>query len=155
SRDEAKQSRTHRGSARGDRPRPRAGECARRHSARGKGARRLSDPRHRQAAVRRASGRPRARFQTRDGSSMSGTTTSPAPTKTTFWTMDRVADALTELSDVNLPRGTTTFGRVWTDTRTIESGDLFLALVGERLDAHDFLGEAKAKGAIGVVVSRL
>ncbi len=85
---------------------------------------------------------------------MSGTTTAPAPPKTSFWTADRVADALTELAQVNLPRGAATFSRVWTDTRTIEPGDLFLALVGERFDAHDFLGEAKAKGAIGVVVSR-
>jgi len=69
--------------------------------------------------------------------------------------MDRVADALTELSDVNLPRGSTTFGRIWTDTRTIQPGDLFLALIGERFDAHDFLADAKAKGAIGVVVSRM
>jgi UDP-N-acetylmuramoyl-tripeptide--D-alanyl-D-alanine ligase len=68
--------------------------------------------------------------------------------------MDRVADALAELTDVNLPRGATSFARVWTDTRTIEPGDLFLALVGERFDAHDFLADAKGKGAIGVVVSR-
>jgi len=74
--------------------------------------------------------------------------------KTTFWTLDRVADALEELSDINLPRGTSTFGRVWTDTRTIEPGDLFVALVGERFDAHDFLSDAVGRGAAGVVVSR-
>jgi len=68
--------------------------------------------------------------------------------------MDHVADALSHLSRTNLPRGFTTFGRVWTDTRTIEAGDLFVALVGERFDAHEFLGEATAKGAAGVVVSR-
>lgn len=74
--------------------------------------------------------------------------------KTTFWTLDRVADALDELSDINLPRGASTFGRVWTDTRTIEPGDLFVALVGERFDAHDFLSDALSRGAAGVVVSR-
>ena len=37
--------------------------------------------------------------------------------------------------------------RVHTDTRTIEPGDLFVALKGERFDANDFLAEAKAKGA--------
>lgn len=85
---------------------------------------------------------------------MSGATATPAPAKTSFWTMDRVADALADLSDVNVPRGPTTFARVWTDTRTIEPGDLFVALVGERFDAHEFLAEARRKGATGVVVSR-
>lgn len=81
-------------------------------------------------------------------------TAHPAVEKTTFWTRDRVADALKSYADVNLPRGTETFGRVWTDTRAIEAGDLFVALAGERFDAHDFLKDAVAKGATGVVVSR-
>ncbi len=74
--------------------------------------------------------------------------------KTDFWTMDRVADALAALSPVNVPRGATIFGRVWTDTRTVEAGDLFLALAGERFDAHDYLAEAVSRGATGLVVSR-
>ena len=37
--------------------------------------------------------------------------------------------------------------RVHSDTRSIEPGDLFVALKGERFDANDFLAEAKAKGA--------
>ncbi|HEY4130438.1 MAG TPA: UDP-N-acetylmuramoyl-tripeptide--D-alanyl-D-alanine ligase, partial [Gemmatimonadaceae bacterium] len=82
-------------------------------------------------------------------------TTPPAVAKTTFWSWDRVASALKPHSDENLPRGTQTFGRVWTDTRTIEAGDLFVALVGERFDAHDFLKDAVGKGAAGVVVSKL
>jgi UDP-N-acetylmuramoyl-tripeptide--D-alanyl-D-alanine ligase len=71
-----------------------------------------------------------------------------------FWTLDRVAEALASLAAVNLPRGSGRFGRVWTDTRTIQAGDLFVALVGDRFDAHDFVGDAVAKGAGGVVVSR-
>jgi len=82
-------------------------------------------------------------------------TTPPTVARTTFWTLDRVADALAPLASGNLPRGSRVFGRVWTDTRTIESGDLFVALVGERFDAHDFLKDAVAKGAAGVVVSRV
>src|SRR4051812_32201370 len=82
------------------------------------------------------------------------TTPLTVPT-TTFWTMDRVASALAPYAPVNLPRGAGVFGRVWTDTRTIENGDLFVALAGERFDAHDFLREAVAKGASGVVVSRM
>jgi UDP-N-acetylmuramoyl-tripeptide--D-alanyl-D-alanine ligase len=41
--------------------------------------------------------------------------------------------------------------RVHTDTRTIESGDLFVALQGERYDANDFLQEAQQRGALAVV----
>jgi len=73
----------------------------------------------------------------------------------TFWTIDRVADALQPLANVNLPRGSHSFGRVWTDTRTIAAGDLFVALVGERFDAHEFLPQAVASGAAGLVVSNL
>ena len=43
---------------------------------------------------------------------------------------------------------------VSTDTRTLEEGDLFVALTGESSDGHKFLHEALAKGASGVVVSR-
>jgi UDP-N-acetylmuramoyl-tripeptide--D-alanyl-D-alanine ligase len=39
------------------------------------------------------------------------------------------------------------------DTRTLEAGDLFIALAGAR-DGHDFVEQALAKGAAGVLVSR-
>lgn len=41
--------------------------------------------------------------------------------------------------------------RVHTDTRTIEPGDLFVALKGERYDANAFLLEAQQRGALAVV----
>ncbi|MFY8042977.1 MAG: UDP-N-acetylmuramoyl-tripeptide--D-alanyl-D-alanine ligase, partial [Rhodoferax sp.] len=41
--------------------------------------------------------------------------------------------------------------RVHTDTRTIEPGDLFVALRGERYDANEFLLEAKQRGAAAVL----
>jgi UDP-N-acetylmuramoyl-tripeptide--D-alanyl-D-alanine ligase len=41
--------------------------------------------------------------------------------------------------------------RVNTDTRSLQAGDLFVALKGERFDAHDFLAQAKAQGAIAAV----
>ena len=37
--------------------------------------------------------------------------------------------------------------RVHTDSRTLQPGDLFVALRGERFDAHDYLDQAKALGA--------
>lgn len=48
----------------------------------------------------------------------------------------------------------TVFSRVSTDTRQIKSGDLFVALIGERFDAHEFISQAIAGGAAGLIVSR-
>lgn len=41
-----------------------------------------------------------------------------------------------------------------TDTRTLRSGDLFVAIVGERFDGHDFVPHALAAGCAAVVSSR-
>jgi UDP-N-acetylmuramoyl-tripeptide--D-alanyl-D-alanine ligase len=43
------------------------------------------------------------------------------------------------------------FRRVHTDTRSIEPGDLFVALRGERFDANNFLLEAKSRGAVAAL----
>jgi len=40
------------------------------------------------------------------------------------------------------------------DSRSIERGDLFVALAGPRLDGHDFLADAKAHGASAAMVHR-
>ena len=48
----------------------------------------------------------------------------------------------------------TAFTRVSTDTRQIKPGDLFVALIGERFDAHEFIDRAIAGGAAGLIVSR-
>ncbi|WP_394211652.1 UDP-N-acetylmuramoyl-tripeptide--D-alanyl-D-alanine ligase [Enterovibrio calviensis] len=42
---------------------------------------------------------------------------------------------------------------VSTDTRTLGQGALFVALVGERFDAHDFVDTAEANGASALLVS--
>ena len=44
--------------------------------------------------------------------------------------------------------------RVHTDTRTLQAGDLFVALRGERFDAHDFLPQAAAAGASAALAER-
>ncbi|MDO5654321.1 MAG: UDP-N-acetylmuramoyl-tripeptide--D-alanyl-D-alanine ligase [Brachymonas sp.] len=41
--------------------------------------------------------------------------------------------------------------RVHTDTRSLQAGDLFVALRGESFDAHDFLPQAKAQGAVALL----
>ncbi len=48
----------------------------------------------------------------------------------------------------------TAFGRVTIDSRTLESGDLFVALPGARFDGNDFVSDAHARCAAGAVVSR-
>ncbi|MEM9265498.1 MAG: UDP-N-acetylmuramoyl-tripeptide--D-alanyl-D-alanine ligase [Cyanobacteria bacterium P01_F01_bin.13] len=42
-------------------------------------------------------------------------------------------------------------GSVSTDTRTLQPGDLFLALEGERFDGHAFVAQAMGAGAIAVI----
>jgi UDP-N-acetylmuramoyl-tripeptide--D-alanyl-D-alanine ligase len=44
--------------------------------------------------------------------------------------------------------------RVTTDSRTIRPGDLFVALVGDRFDGHNFLDDAFRQGAVAAMVSR-
>ena len=41
--------------------------------------------------------------------------------------------------------------RVHSDTRTLEAGDLFVAIKGERFDANDFLADARGKGAVAAI----
>ena len=46
-------------------------------------------------------------------------------------------------------------GGVSIDSRTIDGGDLFIALKGPNFDGHDFVSAALAKGAAAAVVSRI
>src|SRR4029077_7682059 len=114
------------------RPRPRARTVGRHDPARGKRARDLSGDRDGEAAVRRAGHREGA------GGFV------------TLWTSARVAEAL---GGGGAP-GKLTFSGVATDTRDLTPGALFVALKGDRFDAHAFLDQARAKGASAAVVRR-
>ena len=50
--------------------------------------------------------------------------------------------------------GDAVFSGVSTDSRSVQPGNLFVALRGERFDAHDFLREVIGNGAAAVVVER-
>ncbi|WP_298236091.1 UDP-N-acetylmuramoyl-tripeptide--D-alanyl-D-alanine ligase [uncultured Azohydromonas sp.] len=48
----------------------------------------------------------------------------------------------------------TALSRVHTDTRSLQPGDLFVALRGERFDGHDHLGAARGAGAVAAIAQR-
>jgi UDP-N-acetylmuramoyl-tripeptide--D-alanyl-D-alanine ligase len=84
-----------------------------------------------------------------------------------FWTLSRVSAALSSGS-ARLSSGRSTgsapvsrwngsdraLRAVATDSRTVEPGDLFVALSGERFDGHDFLKAAVDRGAAAVVLTK-
>src|SRR4029078_11850739 len=130
-----------------------AGRC---HCAGGQRPRDVSGPRNDQASPRRENHRARALGGARGRAGQRVMSTAPPTAQpSNFWTRDRVVAALAGIAVGNHPAGTELFRRVWTDTRPIEPGDLFVAWVGERFDAHDFLKDAVEKGASGLVVSRV
>ncbi|MCC7516333.1 MAG: UDP-N-acetylmuramoyl-tripeptide--D-alanyl-D-alanine ligase, partial [Pseudomonadales bacterium] len=47
------------------------------------------------------------------------------------------------------------FSRVVTDSRSVQPGDLFVALSGERFNAHDFLADVQRAGAVAAVVESI
>jgi len=73
-----------------------------------------------------------------------------APPRVPGWTESAVREAL------ELPGGGNgrIFSTISTDTRSIVPGALFVALSGERFDAHAFLPAAKASGAAAAIVRR-
>lgn len=70
----------------------------------------------------------------------------------TFWTIERLSEALAGELIGARPLGTTRIGAVGTDTRTLQPGDCFVALRGENFDAHDFLKDAVDNGAAALVI---
>src|SRR5438093_427512 len=65
------------------------------------------------------------------------------------WTSAQVAEALGVSAPAHLR-----FTGITTDSRHPIADSLFVALKGERFDAHDFLAQAKAAGATGAVALR-
>lgn len=65
-----------------------------------------------------------------------------------------MAAALEHGATVRLPRGSAEVTGITTDTRSIDPGELFVAIRGGRFDGHDYLETAAKSGAAGVVVSQ-
>ncbi|MBV2194691.1 MAG: UDP-N-acetylmuramoyl-tripeptide--D-alanyl-D-alanine ligase, partial [Azonexus sp.] len=65
------------------------------------------------------------------------------------WSLSQIAAAV----NGRLVGADVTVEGVSTDTRAIAKGALFIALAGERFDAHDFLDQAMAAGAGALLVA--
>ncbi|QER38411.1 UDP-N-acetylmuramoyl-tripeptide--D-alanyl-D-alanine ligase [Acinetobacter suaedae] len=82
---------------------------------------------------------------------MHTSTTSTVPLEA--WTAEQLQQATQgEWFQQNLPKGE--IKRILTDSRHAEMGDAFLALKGERFDAHDFVVQVAAQGCQVVIVER-
>ena len=66
---------------------------------------------------------------------------------------DKLEELQTPLAGRLIGENGTVFHGVNTDTRSIKKGDLFVALVGEKDDGHDFIDNAISKGAAALITS--
>ena len=71
---------------------------------------------------------------------------------TFIWTDEAVRAALGLRAELAI--GGVEFTSVCTDSRTVTEGALYVALVGDNFDGHDFVAAALSEGALGAVVSR-
>lgn len=62
---------------------------------------------------------------------------------------------VTAIPGARLVGADASFDGVSLDSRKVDAGALFVALVGENFDAHDFLDQVAARGVAAVVVSRV
>ncbi|MDA9636186.1 UDP-N-acetylmuramoyl-tripeptide--D-alanyl-D-alanine ligase [SAR86 cluster bacterium] len=62
---------------------------------------------------------------------------------------------LAKIGDGKLIGQDSNFSKISTDTRSIEKGDIFLALKGVNYDGHDYLDEAIDKGAICLISEKI
>ena len=59
-----------------------------------------------------------------------------------------------EITGGRLSDGSGVFAAVSIDTRTLQPGELFIAIEGPRFDGHDYIAAAASAGAAGAVVNR-
>ncbi|MEO7718976.1 MAG: UDP-N-acetylmuramoyl-tripeptide--D-alanyl-D-alanine ligase [Capsulimonas sp.] len=69
-------------------------------------------------------------------------------------TFTEVAGALTPVATLHEPQEPLSFFGVSADTRTLQPGDLFVALVSEKADGHAHAARAEELGAAAMVVAR-
>ena len=70
-----------------------------------------------------------------------------------WMTLSQVKQFLPQAKIVNAPSTEVVINRFISDSRQVEQGDCFIAIRGEKFDAHDFLAEVQGKGASIALVS--
>jgi len=67
--------------------------------------------------------------------------------------LSMIAEFLPDAQLMNISSSDQAIKRFISDSRQVTAGDLFIALRGEKFDAHDFLSDVQAKGAMACLVS--
>ena len=67
--------------------------------------------------------------------------------------LSMIAEFLPDAQLMNMPSSDQAVKRFISDSRQVVAGDLFIALRGEKFDAHDFLNDVQAKGAMACLIS--
>ena len=112
----------------------------------------FSDAAEAAAALAARSGAVRAAPAGARGASGSGAPVPPLAGAAPMMTLAEVAQMLPSARLVG--SATTAIARVHSDTRSVAAGDLFVALRGERFDAHAYLGQAQTGGAVAALAER-
>ena len=75
---------------------------------------------------------------------------------TTYFSLSNLSEIISAKSslDITAENSNKPVLGVATDTRTLKPGEIFIALVGDNFDGHNFIEVALKKGAIAVVVER-
>jgi UDP-N-acetylmuramoyl-tripeptide--D-alanyl-D-alanine ligase len=64
-----------------------------------------------------------------------------------------ISEFLPDAQLLNMPSPEQAIKRFISDSRQVMAGDLFIALRGEKFDAHDFLNDVQAKGVMACLIS--
>jgi len=67
--------------------------------------------------------------------------------------LSMISEFLPDAQLMNISSSDQAIKRFISDSRQVMAGDLFIALRGEKFDAHDFLSDVQAKGAMACLVS--
>ncbi len=67
--------------------------------------------------------------------------------------LSMVSAFLPDAQLLNMPSSDSAINRFISDSRQVVAGDLFIALRGEKFDAHDFLNDVQARGALACLLS--
>lgn len=68
-----------------------------------------------------------------------------------LWTLQEICTAIG--ADVGASDGDLAVSGISIDSRTLEAGDVFIAILGPHFDGHDYVADAFAAGAVAAIIS--